>query len=38
MALAFSRLDKRLHDREGFTCGVDALDNYLRRNAGAASA
>ncbi|MBR5705703.1 MAG: GNAT family N-acetyltransferase [Deltaproteobacteria bacterium] len=34
MALAFSRLDKRLHDREGFTCGVDALDNYLRRNAG----
>lgn len=34
MALAFSRLDKRRHDREGFTCGVDALDNYLRRHAG----
>ena len=34
MALAFSRLDKRLHDRDGFTCGVDALDNYLRRHAG----
>ena len=34
MALAFSRLNKRLHDREGFTCGVDALDFYLRHLAG----
>ena len=34
MALAFAVLDKRLHEREHFACGVDALDNYLRRHAG----
>lgn len=34
MALVFAVLDKRLHARDGFSCGVDALDNYLRRHAG----
>lgn len=34
MALIFTVLDGRLHDREGFTCGVAALDDYLRRRAG----
>ena len=34
MALAFSRLNKRLHDRDSFACGVDALDIYLQRHAG----
>jgi ribosomal protein S18 acetylase RimI-like enzyme len=31
MALAFAVLDGRLHDRDGFTCGVVPLDDYLRR-------
>ncbi|MEN5061154.1 GNAT family N-acetyltransferase [Luteimonas sp. TWI1416] len=33
MALSFVLLDKRLHDRAGFSCGVAALDDYLRRQA-----
>jgi hypothetical protein len=33
MALAFTVLDGALHDRDGFTCGVSALDNYLRQRA-----
>lgn len=33
MALGFALLDKRLHDRSGFSCGVPALDDYLRRQA-----
>ena len=31
MALTFTVLDGRQHDREGFACGVAALDDYLRR-------
>ncbi|WP_459614269.1 GNAT family N-acetyltransferase [Bordetella sp. 2513F-2] len=34
MALVFTVLDARRHDREGFACGVTALDDYLRRRAG----
>lgn len=34
MALTFTVLDGRRHDREGFACGVMALDDYLRRRAG----
>ena len=34
MALQFAVLDGRLHDRAGFTCGVPALDDYLRTRAG----
>ncbi len=34
MALAFTVLDGSCHDREGFTCGVVALDDYLRQRAG----
>lgn len=33
MALIFSVLDGRYHDRDGFTCGVDSLDGYLRQRA-----
>lgn len=33
MAFGFVLLDKRLHDRDGFTCGVPALDDYLPRPA-----
>lgn len=33
MGLRFMLLDKRLHDRAGFTCGVPALDDYLRKQA-----
>lgn len=31
MALAFAVLDGKFHDRDGFTCGVVPLDDYLRR-------
>ncbi|MDV3469849.1 GNAT family N-acetyltransferase [Stenotrophomonas sp. C3(2023)] len=31
MALCFALLDKRLHDRDAFTCGVPVLDDYLRK-------
>lgn len=34
MALTFAILDGRHHDREGFNCGVAALDDYLRQRAG----
>lgn len=34
MAPTFTVLDGRRQDREGFTCGVTALDDYLRRRAG----
>lgn len=34
MALTFTVLDGRQHDRAGFACGVAALDDYLRRRAG----
>lgn len=34
MALIFTILDGRHHDREGFTCGVAALDAYLHQRAG----
>lgn len=33
MALAFVLLDKRLHDRGAFTCGIAPLDDYLCRQA-----
>lgn len=33
MALTFAVLDGRLHDRAGFSCGVAALDDYLRQRA-----
>jgi len=33
MALCFVLLDKRLHDRSAFTCGVPVLDDYLRKQA-----
>lgn len=34
MALQFTLLDGRLHDRTGFSCGVPALDAYLQQQAG----
>lgn len=34
MALQFTLLDGRLHDREGFACGTPALDSYLHQQAG----
>ncbi|WP_066452609.1 GNAT family N-acetyltransferase [Castellaniella caeni] len=34
MALSFAVLDGHQHDRAGFSCGVAALDDYLRRRAG----
>ncbi|WP_377705251.1 GNAT family N-acetyltransferase [Pseudoduganella sp. UC29_71] len=34
MSLAFSVLDASHHDRDEFTCGVAALDDYLRQRAG----
>jgi GNAT superfamily N-acetyltransferase len=34
VALQFALLDGRRHDRTGFTCGVPALDVYLRQQAG----
>ena len=34
MALTFVVLDGQRHDRAGFSCGVAALDDYLRRRAG----
>lgn len=34
MAKAFAVLDGRFHDRESFTCGHPALDEYLRHRAG----
>ena len=34
MALTFAVLDSSRHDRSGFTCGVPALDDYLRQRAG----
>lgn len=34
MALTFTVLDGRSQDRDGFACGVAALDDYLRRRAG----
>lgn len=34
MALCFTRLDPRLHDRAGFACGVATLDVYLQQQAG----
>lgn len=33
MALFFSVLDGRLHDRANFSCGVPVLDDYLRQKA-----
>ncbi|HJV00619.1 MAG TPA: GNAT family N-acetyltransferase [Burkholderiaceae bacterium] len=34
MALTFTVLDGASHDRGSFTCGVVALDDYLRQRAG----
>lgn len=34
MVLAFTVLDAFHHDRDGFTCGVVVLDDYLRQRAG----
>ena len=34
MALIFSLLDGRLHDRASFTCGQRELDHYLQQRAG----
>jgi GNAT superfamily N-acetyltransferase len=34
MAVAFTVLDGRHHDRGSFTCGVAALDDYLHKKAG----
>lgn len=34
MALQFSRLDARRHDRNAFCCGEASLDAYLRAQAG----
>jgi len=34
VALAFAVLDGKRHDRDGFSCGVAALDDYLRQRAG----
>ena len=33
MALQVLRLDGRVHDRTGFSCGVPVLDDYMRRRA-----
>lgn len=33
MALAFCVLDGQTHDRKGFSCGVPALDDYIRNRA-----
>lgn len=33
MVLVFERLDPSRHDREGFSCGVDALDTYIKARA-----
>lgn len=33
MALHFTLLDGRRHDRSGFSCGIPALDTYLRQQA-----
>ena len=33
MALQVLRLDARVYDRTGFSCGVPVLDDYLRRRA-----
>lgn len=29
----FVELDKKVHDRNNFSCGVDVLDNFIRSNA-----
>lgn len=34
MALHFTLLDARQHDRDGFSCGEPSLDAYLREQAG----
>lgn len=34
MALQFTLLDGRIHDRAGFSCGVPVLDVYLQQQAG----
>lgn len=34
MALVFSLLDGRLHDRTSFSCGQPELDHYLQQRAG----
>jgi len=34
MALTITPLDTRQHDRAGFICGIPALDDYLRKQAG----
>ena len=31
--LSFKRLDKSIHDRKGFCCGVPELDDFLKRYA-----
>ncbi len=33
MELQFERFDKSKHERKYFTCGVEALDNYLQKQA-----
>ncbi|WP_339096586.1 GNAT family N-acetyltransferase [Deinococcus sp. VB343] len=33
MTLRVVPLDKAVHDREGFSCGVPSLDDYLKRQA-----
>ncbi len=34
VGLCILRFDPKLHDRQGFTCGVASLDAYLQRQAG----
>lgn len=34
MSLSIVLLESRLHDRQGFTCGVASLDTYLAQQAG----
>lgn len=34
VSLTIVRLEPKLHDRQGFTCGVDSLDTYLKQQAG----
>lgn len=34
MRLVIIPLEPRLHDRQGFTCGVASLDTYLKQQAG----
>lgn len=34
MVLTFEQFDPLRHDRDAFTCGVDSLDAYLKRQAG----